>query len=351
MTVDEFCQLIVQSRLHSANSVMEIRKRWLMTARTPGDVSAFARWLIDTDHLTSHQATLIGRGQVSNFFFNEFRILERIGKGRMAGVYRAVDPNGRMAAIKVLPPSKAEDPETLARFQREAELAGQLDHACIIRTLHWGEVRGLYYIIMEHAEGETLESVLDDRGRLSPRETARIGILTALGLQHVLEKGMVHRDLKPGNLMLCPAPLREENTMCCRVKILDIGLGRRLFNPEDREETAGLTTDNTILGTPDYMSPEQARDASRADIRSDLYSLGCILYHALAGEPPFKDDNLVRQILRHATQQPTPLRDHGADVPAELDQVVMKLLAKSPADRYETPAQAAEALKVIRFAK
>jgi serine/threonine protein kinase len=284
---------------------------------------------------------------VGNFFFNEFRILERIGKGRMAGVYRAVDPNGRLAAIKVLPPSKAEDRQILARFQREAQLASQLDHACIVRTLHWGELRGLHYLVMEYAEGDTLEAVMEDRGRLMPREAARIGLLTALGLQHLLEKGMVHRDLKPGNLMLCPAPLREENTMLCRVKILDIGLGRILFNPDDMDATGGLTSDGTILGTPDYMSPEQSRDASRADIRSDLYSLGCILYHTLTGEPPFKDDNLVRQILRHATQQPASLRERNPEVPAELEHIVLRLLSKDPKQRPDTPAQAAEALKRI----
>jgi serine/threonine protein kinase len=348
MSVDDFCVLIVQSQLHSASAVGAIRTRWQLVAREPDSVSDFARWLIATNHLTAHQATLIGRGQVSNFFFNEFKILDRIGKGRMAGVYRAVDPSGRCAAIKVLPPSKAQDPQILARFRREAQLASQLDHACVVRTLQWGELRGLHYLVMEYAEGDTLESVLEERGRLKPMEAARIGLLTALGLQHVMEKGMVHRDLKPANLVLCPAPLREENTMQCHVKILDIGLGRLLFNPDDNSASAGLTSDGAILGTPDYMAPEQARDASRADIRSDLYSLGCVLYHALAGQPPFKDDNLVRQILRHATQQPVSLRERNTEVPPALEEVVMRLLAKDPAKRFDTPAKAAEGLKRVR---
>jgi serine/threonine protein kinase len=347
MTVDEYCALVVQSQLCSRSAVKAIQTRWRTVARDPESVGDFARWLIATGHLTAHQATLIGRGQVNNFFFNEFKILERIGKGRMAGVYRAVDPKGRFAAIKVLPPSKAQDPLILARFRREAQLASQLDHACIVRTLQWGELRGLHYLVMEYAEGDTLEVVLQDRGRLTPKETARIGLLTALGLQHVMAKGMVHRDLKPANLVLCPAPLREENTMQCRVKILDIGLGRLLFNPDDKDASAGLTSDGAILGTPDYLAPEQARDASRADIRSDLYSLGCVLYHALAGEPPFKDDNLVRQILRHATQQPVSLRERNPEVPAELEQVVLRLLEKDPAQRYQAPGEAAGALKPI----
>jgi serine/threonine protein kinase len=345
MTVDEYCSLIARSQLQSAGAVKAIRTRWRMVARNPDSTEDFTRWLVATNQLTPHQATLIGKGHVNNLFFHEFKILERIGKGRMAGVYKAIDPHGRFVAIKVLPPSKAQDAQVLARFQREAQLASRLDHACIVRTLSWGELRGLHYLVMEYAEGETLDGLLAERGHLTPKETARIGLLTALGLQHVFEKGMVHRDLKPGNLMLCPAPLPEENTMQCRVKILDIGLGRLLFNPDDKDATAGLTSDGAILGTPDYMAPEQARDASRADIRSDLYSLGCVLYHALAGEPPFKDDNLVRQILRHATQQPAPLRERNPETPPGLEQIVMRLLAKDAGQRYETPAIAAEALK------
>jgi serine/threonine protein kinase len=347
MSVDDFCALIVRSRLHSDSAVSAIKARWRIVARDPESARAFSRWLVATEQLTPHQAHLIAKGHSDNFFFDEFKILSRIGKGRMAGVYKAVDANGRFVAIKVLPRSKAEDRHALARFQREAMLARELDHPCIVRTLHWGEQRGLHYLIMEYMEGETLAALLHERGRLTPKEAVRIGLLTALGLQHLFEKGMVHRDLSPGNLMLCPAPLLEENTMLCRVKILDIGLGRMLFDPDDKNATAGLTSDGAILGTPNYLAPEQARDASRADIRSDLYSLGCILYHILIGEPPFKDENLLRQILRHATQEPTPPRQRNPEVPPSLEQVVLTLLAKDPAQRFPTPANAAEALKQI----
>jgi len=155
----------------------------------------------------------------------------------------------------------------------------------------------------------------------------------------------VHRDLKPANLMLCPAPLSYENTLRSNVKILDVGLGRELFDPESPEVGEDLTVDGAILGTPDYLSPEQARDARRTDIRSDLYSLGCVLYEALAGQPPFRDDNLVRQILRHATQPAPPLEQVVPGVPAPLSRAVDVLLAKSPEQRYQTPAEALEALR------
>jgi serine/threonine protein kinase len=345
MTVEEYCDLLVHSQLQTAGAVKAIRTRWRMVARNPASLNDFAHWLVANGHLTSHQATLIAKGQVNHFFFHQFKILDRVGKGRMAGVYKAVDPTGQLVAIKVLAPSKAQDPALLARFQREARLATQLNHPCIVRTLHFGELRGLHYIVMEYVEGETLAELLDERGTLPPREVARLALLTALGLKHIFAKGMVHRDLKPANLMLCPAPRPEENTMPCRLKVLDIGLGRTLFDPDSREPSQELTSEGTILGTPDYLAPEQAKDATRADIRADLYSLGCILYHALAGEPPFKDDNLVRQILRHATQLPRPLTEWNKEVPPALEHIVLTLMAKDPAHRYATPASAVEALK------
>ncbi len=200
---------------------------------------------------------------------------------------------------------------------------------------------------MEYLEGKTLDSVLKDRGKLTPLEATRIAFLAALGLHHIYEQGLVHRDLKPGNLMLCPAPRPEENTLHSMVKILDIGLGRVLFDPNSRDAKFDLTSDDAIVGTPDYLAPEQARDPRRVDIRADIYSLGCSLYHTLAGQPPFPDTNLVRQIMRHATQQPQDVRELNPAVSDSLDRVVTTMLAKDPADRYETPGELAEALKKV----
>lgn len=349
MTVDDFCARLFQSRLHAPEAVNAIVQRWRLVARRPDEVREFAKWLVARGHLTAHQAKLVARGHVANFFFGPYKILERTGKGRMAGVYKAVDPAGKAVAIKVLPPSKAKDPELLGRFQREARLTSQLDHPNLVRTLHWGELRGLHYLVMDYVEGTTLDRLLRRRGRLSAREAARIALQSATGLQHLADKGMVHRDLKPGNLMLCPAPLPQENTLLSDVKILDIGLGRTLFDPKGRQVSAALTNEGTILGSPDYLAPEQARDASRADIRSDLYSLGCILYHMLSGEPPFQDDNLVRQILRHATQPPRPLAELVSDLPSALESITMTLLAKEPGRRFQQPAQLTDALE--RFLK
>jgi serine/threonine protein kinase len=204
---------------------------------------------------------------------------------------------------------------------------------------------------MEYLEGETLEELLRQRGKLSPKEAVRIAFLAALGLQHICEQGMVHRDLKPGNLMLCPAPGPNENTFRSMVKILDIGLGRTLFDPKSQNPGENLTQVGSILGTPDYLAPEQATDARRADIRSDIYGLGCTLYHALTGQPPFPDNNPLRLVLRHANEPPRPLSDFDPEIPAELDQIVATMMAKNPAQRFQTPGQVANALKAFLAAE
>jgi serine/threonine protein kinase len=223
----------------------------------------------------------------------------------------------------------------------------QLDHPNVVKTFNLGQGGKLHFIVMEHLEGASLQEILEDRKALPPGEAARIGLLAALGLQHVCERSMVHRDLNPANLMLVPAPGPGQSTLRAQVKLVDIGLGRMLFDPTSLSTTQGLTNEEDLLGTPDYLAPEQARDARRADIRSDVYSLGCTLYHALAGRPPFPDDNPIRQVLRHANEQPRPLPEIRVEVPPTLDCIVATMLAKDPAQRYQTPALAAKALQAF----
>jgi len=345
MTVQEFCRLLIQSRLHTVETVQRLYKQWQVVGLNPGSLDSFCKWLVARNHLTAHQVQLLRDGFADNFFLGPYRILSRVGKGRIAGVYKALDSSGQTVALKVLPPSKAKDKELWARFQREAQLAIRLNHACVVRTFDCGKPHHLYYLAMEFLAVETLDATLGRRGKLAPLEAARIGFLAALGLQHIHEQGMVHRDLKPANLMLLPAPGPEENTRPCMVKILDIGLGRVLFDPSSRDGQYDITTDDSILGTPDYLAPEQARDPRRVDIRADIYSLGCVLYHMLAGQPPFPDTNLVRQIMRHATQQPQDLREANPAVGEPLNQAILTMLAKDPAQRQQTPGEAAEALK------
>jgi serine/threonine protein kinase len=262
----------------------------------------------------------------------------------MAGVYRAIHPLGQEVAIKVLPPSRARKPQALRRFQREARLALRLQHPHIVRAYHLGQSQRLHYLVMEYLEGETLEEVLQRRGKLTPAEAIRLVHQALLGLQHIHEKGLIHRDLKPGNLMLVPGG--GQDTFQATLKIVDMGLGRALFDESllCDEERDILTSKGLVLGTPYYLAPEQARDAHRVDIRADIYSLGCVLYHLLAGRPPFPEGNLLAQMLRHMNERPVPVEEIVTDLPAGLAQVLERMLAKDPSQRYATPQQAAQAL-------
>jgi serine/threonine protein kinase len=345
--IKNFCALLVRSRLLDRPAVQAIYQDWMTVAADPLPVEDFIGWLVQRGHVTAYQARLLTEGRIGNFFLNEYKILERVAKGHMAGVFRAMHPEAGVVALKVLPPSQAGDPALLARFRREARMAVQADHPAVVRTFACGECRGLHYLVMEYLDGETLEEVLGRRRRITPAETARVGLQAAEGPEHLRGKGLVHRDVKPGNLMLTPAPAPYENTLRSHVKILDIGLGRQLTNADGPEGADELTHDGTILGTPDYLAPEQARDPRRVDTRADVYSLGCSLYHALAGKPPFEDTNLVRQILRHATQEPEPLARLNPHVPDALVRVIETMMAKDPERRFQTPGQVAEALKAF----
>ena len=198
-------------------------------------------------------------------------------------------------------------------------------------------------------EGETLDEVLARRGRLPAGEAVRLMRQVLDGLQHLHDRRMVHRDMKPANMMLTPAPGegKPDTTWDATVKVLDIGLGRELFDddaPEAQIETQ-LTQEGSVLGTPDYLAPEQAKDARSSDIRADIYSVGCVLYHCLTGRPPYSDTSIMAQMLKHATESPAPLASLVPDTPAGLQAVLDRFLAKSPAERYQTPVEAADALK------
>jgi hypothetical protein len=347
-TVENVCGLLIGSKLLAPDEVKAIYARWQgESGESSGDLAQFTRWLVTNQFVTHYQAALVAKGHTDGFFINQYKILDRLGRGRMAGVYRAVHQLGQIVAIKVLPPSRGKNPHILARFLREARLAVRLKHPNVVRSFQVGQYHGLHYLVMEYLEGETLDIVLQRRKRLPAQEAARLIAQALQGLQHIHEQGLVHRDLKPANLMLVPlAPKNSaDTTLHATVKILDIGLGR-VLNDDDPDEN--LTTEGTLLGTPDYLAPEQARDPRAIDIRADIYSLGCVLYQAVTGQPPFPDTNVLSQMVRHATETSKPLKELVPGVPDELQQVVNQMLAKDPAQRFATPGKAARALQAFQ---
>jgi serine/threonine protein kinase len=351
LTVEGLCKALARSRLLTPDAVRGLYRRWLREAKESApDLRRFTRWLVDNEVASEYQLGVLARGHGDQLYLNQYKIIERVGRGRMAGVYKAVHNLGQTVAIKVLPLSKARDALTFARFQREARLAVLLQHPNVVRTFHFDEADGLHYLVMEYLEGETLAEVLTERGRLSVAAVATIARQALLGLQHVHEKGLVHRDITPANFMLIGR--ENEETKRPTVKILDIGMGRELF--EETDAPSGnkftLTSDGDVLGTPLYMSPEQAGDPRTVDIRADLYGLGCVLYHALTGGPPFDDKNNVRLLVRHATEPARPLADFRDDVPPGLQDVFDRLLAKDRSKRFATPAEALNALQSVMVA-
>ena len=225
-TVEGFCNVMSRCQFFPAERIRDLRNRWRQQAgpNVPG-LDHFTGWLVANHILTDYQVGVLSRGNGEQLFLGPYRILERIGKGRMAGVYKATHASGVIVAIKVLPPSKAAQPLVLARFQREVKLALSVKHANVVRTFHAGEHKGLHYLVMEYLEGETLEEVLARPRRLPAGEAVALVYQGFLGLQAIHEQGLVHRDMKPGNLMLVGG--QSHSTVGALVKVLDLGHRRR----------------------------------------------------------------------------------------------------------------------------
>lgn len=352
-SVESLCNLLAKNRLLPGEQIRTLRTRWRAEGGAQvDDVAAFRAWMRSQGALSTFQLEMLDRGFADFLRFGEYVLVERIGTGRMAGVYKANHPLGQVVAIKVLPPSKAKQPQILGRFQREARLAVRLDHDNVVRTFQHGKTKeGMHFIIMEYLDGETLDEVLARRGPLKSAETIHVLGQALRGLEHLDEAGVVHRDLKPGNLMLVRLPGRPADAILARaVKILDIGLGRALFDEGSPGEGAGdLTGEGALLGTLSYMAPEQIRSAHHADIRADLYSLGCAAYEMLTGQPPFTESNFVKLMRLHAEEKPRPLREAVPDVPEPLAALIDRLLQKDPALRPATPAQALKELQSLEM--
>ncbi len=264
---------------------------------------------------------------------SRYEVLEHLGSGGMGAVYKARHRlMDRMVAIKIVNPLLVTKPGAVERFTREVKAAAQLTHPNIVTAYDAETIGEMHVLVMEYVAGETLAERLQEQGVLGVTEACDYIRQTALGLQHAVDRGMVHRDIKPLNLMLTPQQA---------VKILDFGLARFV---SEQTPLDGTTEYGSMMGSPDYMAPEQARDAHTADARADIYSLGCTFYQLLAGQVPFPGRALLEKLEAHRDQEPPALNELRLDVPAELERIIAKMMAKDADQRYQTPAEVAEAL-------
>jgi serine/threonine protein kinase len=265
-----------------------------------------------------------------------FELEKFIGGGGMGAVFRGTDTAlGRTVAVKVLLRQYGSDEETTRRFQNEAQSAARLDHENIARVYHVGEDRGWHYIVLEFIKGENLRDLISRTGTLSLTDFILFALQITEALGHASQRDVVHRDIKPSNVLVSTDG---------RVKLVDMGLAR-LHQVENSQDD--LTASGVTLGTFDYISPEQARDPRSADVRSDLYSLGCTLHYMVAGRPPFPEGTVLQKLLQHQGDEPPDVREFRPDLPDPICRIIKKLLAKSPADRYQTPVELASDLVVV----
>ena len=290
----------------------------------PRDSSTLAACLVAEKLLTEFQASRLLRNKTTGFVIGPYVILDRLGEGGRGRVFKAQHKlMGRLVALKIIAPHLASRSSSIARFHREMRLLGRLDHPNVVRAFDADQIGDHFYLVMEYVAGRDLERLLEDRGSLSPTEVANFMAQAALGLSHAHDRGIVHRDIKPTNLILS-----DEG----QVKVLDLGLGALI---ESDSQISFATAAGHSVGTLRYMSPEQAK-AGEVDGRSDLFSLGCTMYYLLSGKPAFPGETVVECLKRRANGHPIPITDLRPDLPPRLVEVLDKLLANRPEDRFQT---------------
>src|SRR5262245_35276120 len=309
-----------------------------------------ARMLVADGLLTRYQAERLLAGQTTGFVLGPYRILEQIGKGGMGRVYKAEHRTmKRFVALKLLSPSTLKTERAIQLFLHEIRAAAVLQHPNIVAAYDANVVGGRHYLVLEFVDGPNLDQLVRRRGPLPVGLACDYIRQAANGLQFAHHLKMVHRDIKPANILVQKHGLGGEESPGL-VKISDFGLARLAApgpsHPGMEESLATIfTRDNTVMGTPDYLSPEQSRDLHQTDIRSDIYSLGCTFYFLLTGKVPYPAGTALEKIIRHATEKPKPVSEFRDDVPAEVNAILETMMARHPDARFQTPADLALALE------
>ena len=303
--------------------------------KLPGETQVIVDHMIEDGFLTQWQCDKLLQKKYKGFFLGKYKLLGHIGSGGMSSVYLAEHTlMRRLRAIKVLPRSRVNDSSYLERFHREAQATAALDHPHIVRAYDVDNQGDTHYLVMEYVSGSDLASIVKENGAIGFEDTARYIVHTARGLQHAHEAGMIHRDVKPANLLV------DENGTA---KILDMGLA---LISDDTAELASLTVthEERVLGTADYLAPEQAINSHEIDHRADIYGLGCTMYFLIAGHPPFPDGTLAQRIAKHQQQLPPNVSDIRTDCPPELSRICMQMIQKQPEARFASCDEVADYL-------
>lgn len=333
--IEQFLDLLRRSSLVDKNALQRALHALKKTASAEefGDTDFVANHLVETGMITRWQADKLLEGRHKGFLLGKYKLLDHLGTGGMSSVYLAEHLlMQRRVAIKVLPKDRVEDSSYLARFHREAQAAAALDHRNIVRAYDVDNEGNLHYLVMEYVEGRDLQRIVHDDGPLDYAVAADYTRQAAEGLAHAHSAGLIHRDVKPANLLV------DQNDV---VKLLDLGLAR--FN-DGNLASLTVTHQENVLGTADYLAPEQARDSHGVDARADIYSLGCSLYYMLTGHAPFPDGTLPQRLMRHQKEMPPAITLDRPDAPADLVEICTRMMAKKPADRYQSAGEVAEAL-------
>ncbi len=351
LTIDEFVSSLCSSGLLSKHDLEQLQQ----TATISNDDAAesLAEMLIKQGRLTAWQASVILEERPEPLQVDRYTILGVLGSGGMGVVFKALHKSmDRVVALKMLPPELVDSHDKVERFKREMKAAARMSHPNVVTVFDASETNGSHFLAMEHVRGSNLADDVRNHGPMQVAKAVEILRQAAKGLQHAHENGIIHRDVKPGNLLV-----DEDGT----VKVADLGLAvlepnSKTQQPAAASRQAGLSrtsstdrdlTGEMILGTVAYSSPEQTSDTSQADARSDIYSLGATLYYLLAGQPPYSGNTPVKTMLAHLNQPTPSLRDLRSDVPKELDDVLRRMLAKRPRDRFQLMSEVDLALSRV----
>jgi serine/threonine protein kinase len=299
----------------------------------PPEPAKLAAILVRDGLLTNFQSEQLLQGKWKRFTIGKYKVLERLGSGGMGQVFLCEHKfMRRRVAVKVLPTAKAADPSSLERFYREAKAVAAVDHPNVVRAYDIDQDENLHFLVMEYVEGASLQDVVRRSGPLGLERACHYISQAAQALDHANKVGLVHRDVKPGNILVDRTGV---------VKILDMGLAR-FFN--DDEDILTRKYDENVLGTADYLAPEQADDSHGVDVRADIYSLGGTFYFLLTGRTPFGEGSVPQKLMWHRTRQPKPVSAYREDVPAAVQAVLDKMMAKEPGQRYQQPMEITAAL-------